>query len=84
LTRLPNQVGIGEYVLAHREIFERIAAPDACPLPTLWRGPEGWADDVDWGERAVALLERTQLWLEAFEELCEDRRRVLYGNYGGI
>ena len=82
LTGLPNQVGIEEYIQAHRAIFERIAAPDACSPPMLWRGTGGWADDVDWGERAVALLERTRLWLEAFEELCDDRRRVLYGKYG--
>ncbi len=80
-TMMYRQFDIGQYVLAQRALFEEIAAPDTCPLghnsePTLWRGPGGWADDVDWGERAIALVERTQLWREAFKELCEECYRV--------
>ena len=80
-TFMSSQFNIEEYVLARRALFEEIAAPDSCPVghnfePTLWRGLGGWADDVDWGERAIALVERTQLWREAFKELCEECYRV--------
>jgi hypothetical protein len=80
-TMMYRHFDIGQYVLAQRALFEEIAAPDTCPLghnsePTLWRGPGGWADDVDWGERAIALVERTRLWREAFKELCEKCYRV--------
>ena len=73
---MSSQFYIEEYVLAQRALFEEIAAPDSCPLghnfePTLWRGLGGWADDVDWGEQTIALVERTQLWSEAFKELCD-------------
>jgi hypothetical protein len=80
-TIMYNQVDIGKYVLARREIFEQIAAPDAGPLgnyprPLLWRVPGGWADDIDWGVRAITLADRTPLWIQAFEELCDDCRRI--------
>lgn len=80
-TFMSSQFNIEEYVLARRALFEEIAAPDSCPVghnfePTLWRGLGGWADDVDWGERTIALVERTQRWSEAFKELCDDCYRV--------
>ena len=76
-----NQVDIGDYVLARKKVFEQIAVPADCPLGKfpqllLWRVPGGWADDIDWDSRAVALVNRTPLWIQAFEELCDDCRRI--------
>jgi hypothetical protein len=72
---------IDPYVLERRGILEQIASPDDCPLrprglPTLWQAAGGWADDVDWDDRARLLTQRTQRWTLVFEELCNEARRI--------
>lgn len=80
-TTMYNQVDLGPYVLAHRRVLEQIAAPDPCALdkrfsPTLWWAQGGWADNVDWDERARALSDRTLPWVKAFENLCKECHRI--------
>lgn len=87
-TSMYNQVDFGEYVLARRESLERIAAPEDCslgpkPWPSLWRAPGGWADDVDWAQRAIELADRTGDWVAEFKSLCDDCRRVLQQRRSG-
>jgi hypothetical protein len=72
---------IDHYVLARRVILEQIATPDNCPLrptgrPVLWQSVGGWADDIDWDDRASVLTQRAQRWTLVFEELCNEARRI--------
>ena len=76
-----NRPNIDDYVLTRRAILEQIAYPDDSPLapsmrPVLWQAAGGWADDVDWDERAVALVNRTEPWDFLFEEFCNEARRI--------
>jgi hypothetical protein len=82
-TILYNQVDITQYVADRHETFESIAAPDHFPLPLdksshliLWRAPGGWADNVNWVDRAAALSERTLHWRAALQELCNQCRHA--------
>jgi hypothetical protein len=80
-TPMYNQVDIGKYVLARREKLEQIASPSECPFGTnsrsvLWRAPGGWADDIDWSDRAAELAQRTEPWTFVFEEFCSEARRI--------
>jgi hypothetical protein len=76
-----NRVNIANYVLTQRAILEQIASPDDCPLglnprPLLWRTSGGWADDIDWSDRALALAHRTELWTVVFDEFCAEFLRI--------
>jgi hypothetical protein len=81
-TGMYNQVNIRDYVRARRKPLERIAAPEACELdtklrPVLWRAPGGWADAVDWEQRAVALAAKTESWIKEFETLCNECLQIV-------
>jgi len=76
-----NRSNIDNYVLTRRAILEQIASPDDCPLgpsqrPQLWHAAGGWADDIDWDDRAVALAQRAERWTIVFEEFCNESRRI--------
>jgi hypothetical protein len=64
---------IKSHLLAHRNQFEEIAAPDDCDVrdgsTTIWRCAGGWADPIDWEERIAVIVAKTLGWVESFAEL---------------
>jgi hypothetical protein len=81
-TIMYNQVDLRRYVHDRQKLLEDIAGPDKCDLAgsgvvSLYRRPGGWADDVDWSAVTSAIADRSSRWREAFEDLCQECRRLL-------
>ena len=81
-TIMYSDVDLRRYIHARRQLLEEIAAPAACALTgsariSLYRKPGGWADGVDWATAASAIADRSSLWREAFEALCQECRTML-------
>ena len=81
-TFMYSTVDVRRYVHDRQKLLEDIAAPDSCDLAgsgvvSLYRRPGGWADDVDWSTVSTEIADRSSRWREAFEDLCQECRRLL-------